>query len=55
MRRRITLSLMAVFLAISFSSRAQVPSINPVNGVVPAVMNTAGGTYDNALSYYRYE
>jgi hypothetical protein len=55
MRRRITLSLLAIFLAISFSSRAQVPSLNPVNGVVPAVLNSAGGTYDNALSYYRYE
>jgi hypothetical protein len=55
MRRRITLSLLAIFLAISFSSRAQVPSLSPINGVVPAVLNTAGGTYDNALSYYRYE
>lgn len=55
MRRRITLSLLAIFLAISFSSRAQVPSLNPVNGVVPAVLNTAGRSYDNALSLYRYE
>jgi hypothetical protein len=55
MRRRITLSLLAIFLAISFFSHAQVPSLNPVNGVVPAIMNAAGGTYDNALSYYRYE
>jgi hypothetical protein len=43
MRRKLTLSLLAIFLAISFSSFAQVPSLNPVNGVVPAVMNTAGG------------
>ncbi len=54
MRRRITLSCLAVFLALSFC-RAQVPSLNPLNGVVPAVLNSAGGTYDNALSYYRYE
>ncbi len=55
MRRRITLPLLAIFLALSFSSQAQVPSLNPVNGVVPAVFNTAGGTYDNALSYHRFE
>ncbi|MBK6383599.1 MAG: T9SS type A sorting domain-containing protein [Chitinophagaceae bacterium] len=55
MRRRITLSCLAVFLAISFYSRAQVPSLNPINGVVPAILNAAGGTYDNASSYYRYE
>ena len=52
--QRITLSCLAVFLAISFSS-AQVPTSTPWNGVLPAVMNTAGGSYDNALSYYRYE
>jgi hypothetical protein len=46
MRRRITLSCLAVFLAISFNSNAQVPSLNPVNGVVPAIFNVAGGTYD---------
>ncbi|MEQ1676333.1 MAG: hypothetical protein ABL876_06525 [Chitinophagaceae bacterium] len=55
MSRKITLSLLAIFLALTFTSRAQVPSLNPVNGVVPAVLNTAGGTYDNALSYYRFE
>jgi len=54
MRRRVTLSCLAVFLAIGFSY-SQVPSLNPVNGVVPAVMNTAGGTYDNPTSYFRYE
>ena len=53
--RRITLFFLAVFLAISFAGNAQVPSTSPYNGVVPAIMNTAGGTYDNALSYYRYE
>ncbi len=52
--RSFVLSLLAVFLAISFC-HAQVPSTSPYNGVVPAVFNTAGGTYDNALSYYRYE
>lgn len=55
MRRSITLSCLAVFLALSFSVKAQVPSLNPVNGVVPAVFNAAGGTYDNASSYNRYE
>ncbi len=55
MSRKITLSLLAIFLALTFTSRAQVPSLNPVNGVVPAILNTAGGTYDNALSYYRFE
>jgi hypothetical protein len=54
MRRRITLSFLAVFLAVSFTN-AQVPSLNPINGVVPAVLNVAGGSYDNPSSYYRYE
>ena len=54
MRRRLTLSLLAIFLAISFC-KAQVPSLSPWNGVVPAILNTAGGSYDNALSYHRYE
>ncbi len=54
MRRRLTLSLLAIFLAISFC-KAQVPSLLPWNGVVPAILNTAGGSYDNALSYHRYE
>ena len=54
MRRRLTLSFLAVFLAISFC-KAQVPSVSPYNGVVPAILNSAGGSYDNALSYYRYE
>lgn len=55
MKRRVTLSLMAIFLAISFSSKAQVPSLNPINGVVPAILNVAGGSYDAPLSYNRYE
>jgi hypothetical protein len=55
MRKRITLSYLAVFLALSFTSYAQVPSLNPINGVVPAVLNVAGGSYDNLSSYYRYE
>lgn len=54
MRRSLTLSLLAVFWAVSFC-KAQVPSVLPWNGVVPAILNTAGGTYDNALSYHRYE
>jgi hypothetical protein len=52
--RLFVLSLLAVFLAISFSY-AQVPSTVAVNGVVPAVFNTAGGTYDNPSSYHRFE
>ena len=54
MRRRITLSCLAVFLAVSFA-QAQVPSLNPINGVVPAILNAAGGSYDNPSLYYRYE
>ena len=54
MRRSFFLSLLAVFLAVSVS-QAQVPSVSPYNGVVPAILNTAGGSYDNALSYNRYE
>ena len=54
MRKKVTLSFLAVFLAVSYS-KAQVPSLNPNNGIIPAVMNTAGGTYDNPASYYRYE
>jgi hypothetical protein len=54
MRRRITLSCLAVFLAVSFV-RAQVPSLNPLNGVVPAVLNVAGdGTYNNPTHRFRY-
>jgi hypothetical protein len=52
--RRFVLSLLAVFLAISFC-RAQVPSMTPGNGVLPAIFNSAGGTYNDAASYYRYE
>lgn len=52
--RQFVLSLLAVFLAISFC-HAQVPSTSPFNGIVPAVMNSAGGTYDNPTSYHRFE
>ncbi|MFZ4059056.1 MAG: T9SS type A sorting domain-containing protein [Ferruginibacter sp.] len=55
MPRRISLYLMAISLAISLSSQAQVPSLDPYNSVVPAILNVAGGTYDNPLSYHRYE
>ena len=55
MRRRITLSCLAVFLAISFS-KAQVPSLNPVNGVVPAILNAAGGhDYNLPLKTHMFE
>jgi hypothetical protein len=53
MRKRITLFLCAVLMAIL--CHAQVPSVSPYNGVVPAILNAAGGSYDNALSYNRYE
>jgi hypothetical protein len=54
MKRKSNLSCLAILLLVSFS-QAQVPSVNPVNGVVPAVLNSAGGSYDNPSSYYRYE
>lgn len=54
MRKKFTLfSLALLFLTVY--GKAQVPSVIPWNGVVPAILNTAGGTYDNALSYHRYE
>jgi hypothetical protein len=52
--RRILFSCVALFLLASLS-RSQTPSLNPVNGVVPAVFNSAGGTFDTPTSYYRYE
>jgi hypothetical protein len=55
MTRKITLSLLAIFLAISFSLNAQVVSMAPQNGVLPAILNSAGGSYDNPSSYHRYE
>jgi hypothetical protein len=54
MRRKIILLSVAALLAVTFA-QAQVPSLNPINGVVPAILNTAGGSYDNPSSYYRYE
>lgn len=38
-----------------FPCQAQVPSVIPFNGVVPAILNSTGGSYDNSLYYYRYE
>lgn len=54
MRRRITFSCLALLMGL-LSAKSQVPSVSPFNGVVPAILNTAGGTYDNSSSYYRYE
>lgn len=54
MQPKIKLTCMAVLLSVSFS-QAQVPSLSPYNGEVPAVLNVDGGSYDNSLSYYRYE
>ncbi|HEV7783364.1 MAG TPA: T9SS type A sorting domain-containing protein [Chitinophagaceae bacterium] len=50
-----TAILLSMLLGLSFPGHSQVPSLNPVNGVVPAILNTAGGTYDNPSSYHRYE
>jgi hypothetical protein len=41
--------------SIGLVTIAQIPSASPNNGVVPAIMNTAGGSYDNPLSYFRFE
>lgn len=54
MIKRIILSTLAVLFAIVFC-RGQIPSLSPINGVVPAILNVAGGSYDNPSSYYRYE
>jgi hypothetical protein len=54
MQQKIKLTCLVLLLCVSFC-QAQVPSLSPYNGVVPAVLNTAGGSYDNSLSYYRYE
>lgn len=39
----------------ALTGKTQVPSVIPWNGVVPAILNTSGGSYDNTLSYHRYE
>lgn len=54
MIRKCTLSFITVILSFAFCN-AQVPSVVPWNGVVPAILNAAGGSYDNSLSYNRYE
>ncbi len=53
MKKIILFSLL--FISFYFSCQAQVPSVSPFNGAVPAILNTAGGSYDNPSSYYRYE
>jgi hypothetical protein len=55
MKTKFTLLLLTVFLAFLVPGTAQVPSLNPVNGVVPAILNAAGGSYDDPSSYHRYE
>jgi len=52
--RKILILFLAILLSFSIC-HSQVPSLNPNNGVVPAIMNTAGGSYDNPTSYYRFE
>jgi hypothetical protein len=55
MRKKITLSCLAVFLAIGFA-KSQVPSLNPINGVVPAVLNSSGGhDYNLPLKKWMFE
>lgn len=49
------LSLLPAMVLFAGCSFAQVPSTSPYNGVLPAVLNTSGGSYDNAAFYYRYE
>lgn len=55
MKRKTLPFLIGILLTVSFYAPAQVPSLNPLNGVAPAIANTAGGSYDNPSSYYRYE
>ncbi|MEO6611074.1 MAG: hypothetical protein ABIT05_00225 [Chitinophagaceae bacterium] len=50
---RCMLFLLASFIHLVVN--AQIPALSPVNGVVPAVFNTTGGSYDNPQSYYRFE
>jgi len=52
--RKLLFSTLVIFFTFC-STSAQVPSTSPYNAVVPAVFNNAGATYDNALSYYRFE
>jgi hypothetical protein len=52
---RKTILIWSLFLCICSQSSAQVVSMSPINGVNPAVFNAAGGTYDNATSYFRFE
>lgn len=52
--RIVILAWLAIFPA-TFIIHAQVPSASPDNGVVPAILNTAGGSYDNPSSYHRFE
>ena len=54
MFKRILISLFA-FLVVVFAGNGQVVSLSPWNGVLPAIMNSAGGTYDNGSSYFRFE
>ena len=46
--------LLATTLSLS-KAYSQIPSASPYNGVVPSLFNTAGGSYDNPQSYYRFE
>ncbi|MGQ0739404.1 MAG: hypothetical protein ACT4OJ_10115 [Bacteroidota bacterium] len=53
--RREKLILCSMVVLFALTGKAQVPSVMPWNGVVPAIANAGGSSYDNALSYYRYE
>lgn len=54
-KKSLTLFCLLAVPALYLTSYAQVPSLNPVNGVVPAVFNTAGRSFDDPSSYHRYE
>ncbi len=53
MKRKSILACAAVLF--TSLSQAQVPSLVPNNGIVPAIFNSSGGSYDNPVSYFRYE
>lgn len=56
MTRLIPICFLAVCLAFGLRSNAQVPSLNPNNGVVPAVLNGAGYSTSLPLTdYHQFE
>ncbi len=61
--KKIIVYCLAMFVAIgvarsqapSLNTINKVPSLNPINGVVHAISNAAGGSYHNPSSYYHFE